>query len=149
MTVYTPPQLNHEMRCRSQHGYRIVRQIRNRFIGVGKRNGLSIVAMARVVTMARLVMSWGLHGLALCEINTLPHEALSRAVGVLLAHETIYQRSTQCGGSDLGAFRSKPGAGVVTRLHGSLGSSREGSASTSLDQRVLPPSRARLGACRH
>lgn len=99
--------------------------------------------------MARLVMSWGLHGLVLCKINTLPHEALSRAVGVLLAHETIHQCSAQRGGSDLGALRSKPGAGVVARLHRSLGSSSEGSASASLDQRVLPPSRARLGACRH
>jgi hypothetical protein len=99
--------------------------------------------------MARLVMSWGLHGLVLCEINTLPHKALSRAVGMLLAHETIYQCSTQRGGSDLGTFRSKPGAGVIARLHRCLGSSGEGSAGASLDHRVLPPSRARLGAGRH
>lgn len=101
------------------------------------------------MTMARLVMSWGPVGLALCEINTLPHEALSRAVRVLLAHETIYQCSTQCGGSDFGTFRSKPGAGVVARLHRGLGSCSEGSAGTSLDQRVLPPGRASLGAGRH
>lgn len=101
------------------------------------------------MAMARLVVTRGLHGLALSEINTLPHEALSRAVGVLLAHETIDKGSTQRGGSDLGAFRSKPRAGVMARLHGSLGSSGEGSAGASLDHRVLPPSRARLGAGGH
>lgn len=99
--------------------------------------------------MSRFVARWGLHGLALCEINALPHEALSRAVGVLLAHETVHQCSTQRRSSDFGAFGSEPGTGIITRLHRSLSSSSEGSAGASLDQRVLPPSRTRLSAGRH
>lgn len=107
------------------------------------------MAMARVVAMSRFVTRWSLHGLGLCEINTLSHKALSRAVGVLLAHETVHQCSTQSRSSNLRALGSEPGTGVIARLHRSLSSSSEGSAGASLNQRVLPPSRPRLCASRH